>query len=240
MNVEMATGGTLEGKPSMEVAASQREMDFLYVIDWKAALEVAKDPAKTKVVNGIRMISLPTAVAEKLIYFVPESKSPHGVDLVPGGEYVIVSGKLDPHVTAFSVEKIKKAISAQNFEGKDDFGVPILKYDACIEGYIQTGLGPLHSVFDNDGSGYTSHFLDSTVVKWTIGPPYNPPEKAWKVVDEISVHYNIGHLQAPGSNTRKPSGKYIVALNKRSVDRFPPLGTLHPQNLQLIDISARR
>lgn len=238
MNVEMATGGTLEGKPPMEIAASQREMDFLHVIDWKKAAEVAKDPKKTKVVNGIRVVPLATLVAEKLLYFVPESKSPHGVDLVPGGEYVIVSGKLDPHVTAYSVDKIKKAIAAETFEGKDGFGVPILKYDACLAGYIQTGLGPLHSVFDNDGNGYTSHFLDSTVVKWTIGPPYHPEEKAWKVVDRVAVHYNIGHLQAPGSNTRKPAGKYVVALNKWSVDRFPPLGPLHPQNLQLIDIGG--
>jgi nitrous-oxide reductase len=238
MNVEMATGGNMEGKPPMEIAASQREMDYLHVIDWKKAAEVANDAAKTKVVNGIKVIPLATVVAEKLMYFVPESKSPHGVDLVPGGEYVIVSGKLDPHVTAYSVEKIKQAIAAETFEGKDDFGVPVLKYDACVAGYIETGLGPLHSVFDNQGNGYTSHFLDSTVVKWTIGPPYNPADKAWKVVDRVSVHYNIGHLQAPGSNTRKPGGKYVVALNKWSVDRFPPLGTLHPQNLQLIDVSG--
>ena len=52
------------------------------------------------------------------------------------------------------------------------------------------------------------------------------------------MHYNIGHLQAPASNTKKPAGRYVVALNKWSVDRFPPLGTLHPQNLQLIDISG--
>ncbi len=238
MNVEMATGGDLEGKPPMEVGASQREMDYLHVIDWKKAEQVAKDPAKTKVVNGIKVIGLPTVVAEGLMYFVPESKSPHGVDLCPGGEYIAVSGKLDPHVSAYSVEKIKKAIADKNFEGKDDFGVPILKYDACLEAHIETGLGPLHTVFDNQGNAYTSHFLDSTVVKWTLGPPYNPPEKAWKVVDKVSVHYNIGHLQAPGSNTKKPWGKYVVALNKWSVDRFPPLGPLHPQNLQLIDISG--
>lgn len=238
MNVEMATGGDLEGKPPMEIGASQREMDYLHVIDWKKAVEVAKDPAKTKVVNGMKIIPLATLVAENLLYFVPESKSPHGVDLVPGGEYVVVSGKLDPHVSVYSVEKIKKAIAAKDFEGKDDFGVPVLKYDDCIEAHIETGLGPLHSVFDNQGNGYTSHFLDSTVVKWTLGPPYNPPDKAWKVVDKVSVHYNIGHLQAPGSNTKKPWGKYVVALNKWSVDRFPPLGPLHPQNLQLIDISG--
>ena len=240
MNTEMATGGDLEGKPPMEVGASQREMDYLHVIDWKKAIEVAKDPAKAKVVNGIKVISIPTAVAEGLLYFIPESKSPHGVDLVPGGEYVVVSGKLDPHVSVYSVDKIKKAIADKTFEGKDAFGVPILKYDAVMEAHIETGLGPLHSVFDDKGNGYTSHFLDSTVVKYTLGPPYNPPEKAWKVVDKVPVQYNIGHLQAPGSNTRKPWGKYIVALNKWSVDRFPPLGPLHPQNLQLIDISGEK
>jgi nitrous-oxide reductase len=238
MNTEMATGGSLEGKPPMEIGASQREMDYLHVIDWKKAEQVAKDATKAKAVDGITMIPLATVVAENILHFVPESKSPHGVDLVPGGEYVIVSGKLDPHVSVYSAEKIKKAIADQNFEGKDEFGVPILKYDACLEAHIPTGLGPLHSVFDDKGNGYTSHFLDSTVVKWTIGPPYNPPEKAWQVVDKVSVHYNIGHLQAPGSNTRKPWGKYVVALNKWSVDRFPPLGPLHPQNLQLIDVSG--
>jgi nitrous-oxide reductase len=143
-------------------------------------------------------------------------------------------------VSAYSVEKIKEAIATKNFEGKDPFGIPILKYDACLAAHIPTGLGPLHSVFDDKGNGYTSHFLDSTVVKWTIGPPYHPPDKAWTVVDKVSVHYNIGHLQAPGSNTKRPWGKYVVALNKWSVDRFPPLGPLHPQNLQLIDVSGEK
>jgi len=54
MNVEMATGGDLEGKPPMEIGASQREMDYLHVIDWKKAEQLAKDPAKTKVVNASR------------------------------------------------------------------------------------------------------------------------------------------------------------------------------------------
>jgi len=238
MDTEMATGGTLEKKPPLEVGASAREMDYLHVINWKKALQVAADPSKTKVVNGMKVISLQTAVAEALIYFVPESKSPHGVDLTPGGEYITVSGKLDPHVSVYSAEKIKAAIAASTFEGKDPFGIPILKYDACLEAHVPTGLGPLHTVFDDKGNAYTSHFLDSTVVKWTLGPPYHPKEEAWKAVDKVAVHYNIGHLQAPGSNTKKPWGKYLVALNKWSVDRYPPLGPLHPQNLQLIDISG--
>jgi hypothetical protein len=139
MDTELATGGTLEGKPALEVGASAREMDYLHVIDWKRAVEVAKDASKTKMINGIRVMSLPTAIAEKLIYFIPESKSPHGVDLVPGGEYIVVSGKLDPHTSVYAFDKIKKAIAAGNFEGKDPYGIPILKYDAVLEAHVQVG-----------------------------------------------------------------------------------------------------
>ena len=183
-----------------------REMDYLHVIDWKKAMELVQ-AGKAKTINGIRVLPLSVAAAEGVIYFVPESKSPHGVDLVPGGEYVTVSGKLDPHVSVYAVEKIKKAIEAKNYEGKDPYGINILKYDACLEAHVAVGLGPLHSVFDDKGYGYTSLFLDSAIAKWSLGGDYqekNKEAQPWKVVDKVSVHYNVGHLQAPGSNTRKP------------------------------------
>ena len=39
--------------------------------------------------------------------------------------------------------------------------------------------------------------------------------------------------------TADPQGKYIIALNKLTIDRFQPVGPLHPQNHQLIDISGK-
>ena len=238
LNTEMATGGTLEGKPAMEIGASKNEMDFVHVIDWKKAEALVK-AGKVVERGGIRVLSLDTAVAEGVLHFIPVSKSPHGVDVTPDGRYICAAGKLDPHVTVYSFEKIQAAIAAKAYEGTDPFGVPILKYDACREAYVEIGNGPLHTEFDDRGYAYTSVFLDSTVVKWSLGGPRQKSgEEPWKAQDKISVHYNIGHLSAPGSDTAKPYGKYVLSLNKWSVDRHPAVGPLHPQNLQLIDISG--
>jgi nitrous-oxide reductase len=44
-------------------------------------------------------------------------------------------------------------------------------------------------------------------------------------------------LATAEGDTVSPDGKYLVALNKWSVDRFSKLGPLLPQNLQLVDIN---
>ena len=239
MNTELSTGGDAEGKPPMEIGASLNEMDYLHVIPWKEveAFVQSNDP-KIVVKNGIRVVPLEVARDKGFLYLVPESKSPHGCDVTPHGEYIITAGKLDPHVTAYSFAKIKDAIRDKNIEKTDAYGFPILKYDAVRVGYVEVGLGPLHTVFDDKGNGYTSLFLDSAVAKFTLGPPYHPEGEAWKLVDKVTIHYNIGHLQTPGSNTVHPRGRYLLALNKWSVDRHQGVGPLHPQNLQLIDLTG--
>ncbi|MBI2932396.1 MAG: Sec-dependent nitrous-oxide reductase [Planctomycetes bacterium] len=238
LNTEMATGGTLEGKPAMETGASKNEMDFVHVINWKKAEELVK-AGKTENVGGIRQLKLKTAASEGVLFFIPVSKSPHGVDVTPDGKYICAAGKLDPHVTVYSFEKIQKALAEKNFESNDRFGVPILKYDAVREEYVEVGLGPLHTEFDDKGYAYTSLFLDSAVAKWSLGGPRQKPgEEPWKLQQKLSVHYNIGHLTAAGGDSAKPYGKYLLSLNKWSVDRHPAVGPLHPQNLQLIDISG--
>ena len=238
-NTEMATGGNMEGKPAIEAGASKNDFDFLHIINWKKAEEVVR-AGKFEMRNGIKVIPLKTAVAEGILYFAPEPRSPHGVDVAPNGRYIVVSGKLDPHVTVYDIEKIKQAIAQKAFEGTDPFGVPILKFDAVVAGRVAVGNGPLHTQFDDKGYAYTSLFIDSAVAKWTLGEPYFTGDRAFKLVDKVSVHYNIGHLATTEGDTVSPDGKYLVALNKWSIDRYPVLGPLHPQNFQLVDLTGQK
>ena len=237
-NSELATGGIESGNPPFEAGTAERDMDYLHLINWRKA-EAAFQAGKTEQIKGFPVITIETAVAEGILYLTPEPKSPHGVDVSPSGKYIIVSGKLDPHVTVYHIDKINKAITDKDYEGIDDYGVPILRFDAVKEAQIEVGLGPLHTQFDDKGYAYTSLFLDSAVARWTLGPDakYQAPERPWRLIQQLPVHYNIGHLVAAEGDTVEPDGKYLVALNKWAVDRFLNVGPLLPQNLQLVDIS---
>jgi nitrous-oxide reductase len=60
------------------------------------------------------------------------------------------------------------------------------------------------------------------------------------VLDQLPIQYNVGHLMTMEGDSVTPDGKYLVALNKLAIDRFNPVGPLHPQNHQLIDISGEK
>ena len=237
-NTEMSTGGVEEGNPPFEAGASQRDMDYLHVINLKKAVELY-NAGKTSKIKGMSVISLETIAKEGVMYFVPEPKSPHGVDVTPDGNYLVISGKLDPHVTIYNFTKIKNAIDEGKFEGKDDYGIPIVNFDDALETQVEVGLGPLHTQFDPNGYAYTSLFLESAVARWTLGGPWTEKHgrEPWTLVDKISVHYNVGHLAVAEGDNVHPDGKYLVSLDKWSVDRFTNVGPLLPQNFQLIDIS---
>ena len=236
-NTELATGGVELGNPPFEAGTTQNDVDYLHIFNWKKAAEVFK-AGKTETINGIAVIKLETAIAEGLLYFAPEPKSPHGADVTPGGEFIVVGGKLDPHVTIYSFQKIQDAIAAGGFE-TDVYGVPVIPLDKVMEAQVELGLGPLHTVYDDKGYAYTSLFLDSAVARWTLGGPYDDknPEDGWTLVQKLPVQYNIGHIAAAEGDTTSPDGQYVVALNKWSIDRFANIGPLLPQNFQLVDIS---
>jgi nitrous-oxide reductase len=228
-DTERAYGGVLEGKPPLESGSSQNDMDYLHCIDWRKAEGLAK-AGKTTTIAGMRTISLQTAIDAGVLAFVPEPKSPHGCDVTPDGTGLVVGGKLDTHTTLYDLAKIRAQMAEKKYVGKDPYGVPILDFKSSIVGQCEIGLGPLHTVFDDKGFAYTSVFIETVVAKWSL--------KDLKTVQKIDTHFNIGHLVTAEGDTVSPDGKYLIAMNKWSLDRFAPVGPLLPQNFQLIDISG--
>lgn len=218
-NTERATG-------KLEVTSTQKDRDYIAAVNWKAA-EAAIKAGKFKTLDGAKVID-PRDVPG-VVYLVPCSKSPHGVDVTPDGKYFVGSGKLMGITTVFNFDKLQQAIAAKNFTGDED-GIPVLNYDAVKEAEVNVGLGPLHTQFDDKGYAYTSLFVESAVVKWKLG--------TWEVLDKVPVSYNIGHLSVPGGDTVRPDGKYVLALNKLSHGRHISVGPSQPESSQLIDITG--
>jgi nitrous-oxide reductase len=231
-NTEMYTGGIEVGMPPNEAGMSRNDTDFLHVYNWKKLYELSKDPKNVKIINDHKVIPMDIAVKNDALFLIPEPKSPHGVDVDPTGQYVVVCGKLDTHASVYDFKKIQKLINNKEFSGKDPYGIPILDMKKSLHGQVELGLGPLHNQYSPvDGEIYTSLYVDSQVVKWNF--------KDLKVLDKVNVHYNIGHLAGMEGKSADPQGEYIIALNKLAIDRFQNVGPLHPQNHQLIDISGK-
>ncbi len=229
---ERYVGGIERGRPPFEAGCSQKDTDFLHVVNWKKAAKLVAD-GKYDTINGGKVLSIDTAVKEGVLFLIPEPKSPHGVDVSPDGTHLIVAGKLDSHAWVYSFDKIQKAIKAKKFEGKDPYGIPIIAMKDALHTQVAVGLGPLHTQYDSKKCVvYTSIYVDSMVTKWDYCKG--------KVLDQINIHYNIGHLMTMEGDTTTPDGKYLVSLNKLAIDRFNPVGPLHPQNHQLIDISGEK
>ena len=232
----------------LEVNASQNDKDYIAAVNYKKAEAcVAEGKAKDTPANYIHNYTDPksriatatkkTSVkvidprdCEGVVYYLPTPKSPHGVDVDPTGEYIVAGGKLATVIPVHSFTKLAKAIEAKQFESTVD-GIPVLKYDAILAGEVQKpGLGPLHTEFDGKGNAYTSMFISSEVVKWKLG--------TWEVLDRMPVYYSVGHIMIPGGDSKQPFGKYLLAMNKITKDRYLPTGPEMAQSAQLIDISG--
>jgi nitrous-oxide reductase len=227
---ERYIGGIELGRPPFEAGCSAKDVDLMHVVDWKKAEKLIA-AGKGKLINNHMTLPMDVAAAEGVLVLIPEPKSPHGVDVSPDGRFIVVAGKLDTHATIFDIRKIKQLIADKEYAGLDPYGIPILDMKKAMHGQVEIGLGPLHTQFDpKEGIAYTSVYIDSTVAKWDY--------LNLKVLDTVSVHYNIGHLVSMQGDSQDPRGKYVIALNKLAIDRFSPVGPLHPQNHQLIDVSG--
>ena len=73
-------------------------------------------------------------------------------------------------------------------------------------------------------------FVSSEIVKWSL--------KDLTVLDRVPTYYSVGHLCVAGGDTKTPYGKYMVAYNKITKDRYLPTGPELSQSAQLYDISG--
>ena len=232
----------------LEINSSKNDKDYILAINWKKAAEHAAngdfkllaskyahnlvDPstgiAKSEILDKVKVIE--TKDVNDFLYFIPCPKSPHGCDVDPTGEYIVGNGKLSTNVPVFSFSKIQKAIEDKAFDGKVD-GINVIKYEAALHGEVQApGIGSLHTEFDADGHAYTSFFVSSEIVKWDVN--------SLEILDRVPTYYSIGHLCVFGGDTKKPYGKYMIAYNKITKDRFLPTGPELCQAAQLYDISG--
>lgn len=243
-----STYNTEQAHTLLEVQASEKDKDFIVALNWKKIEEYVKSgkgkkvqaeyahnhlneetqQAESKIENEV--VVLDHSELAGMVYMIPCPKSPHGCDVDPSGQYIVGSGKLAALIPVFSFDKLTKAIAAKDFEG-DYHGIPVVKYESVLHGEVKKpGLGPLHTEFDGKGFGYTSMFLSSEIVKWNI--------ETLEVVDRVPTYYSIGHLCIPGGDTKKPWGKYVIAYNKITKDRYLPTGPELAQSAQIYDISG--
>lgn len=239
---------TEQANTLLEVNASQKDKDFIMAVNWKKAEEYIKagkgKKQKVRYAHNVyndkthsatstiktEVTVLDIAEFKDICYFIPCPKSPHGCDVDPTGEYIVGSGKLAALIPVFSFDKLQKAITDKAYDGEYS-GIPVIKYEAALYGEVKKpGLGPLHTEFDGKGFAYTSMFVSSEIVKWNI--------KDLTVVDRTPTFYSVGHLCIPGGNTSKPFGKYLIAYNKITKDRYLPTGPELTQSAQLFDISG--
>jgi nitrous-oxide reductase len=232
----------------LEQTASQADKDYVAAVNFRKAEQCVADgkarqmparyahnhmDAKSRIATHDMESSVtvlnPTDCPE-VMYFLPTPKSPHGVDVDPSGQYIVAGGKLATVIPVHSFQKIQQAIADRKFDKAID-GIPVLTYEAILAGEVKNpGLGPLHTEFDGKGNAYTSMFISSEVVKWKLG--------TWEVLDRIPVFYSVGHIMIPGGDSKEPYGKYLVAMNKITKDRYLPTGPELSQSAQLIDISG--
>lgn len=239
---------TEQANTLLEVNASQKDKDFIMAVNWKKAEEYIKAGKGKKVpvryavnrwndkthsaTSEIRkeVLVLDAKEFSDICYMIPCPKSPHGCDVDPTGEYIVGSGKLAALIPVFSFDKLQAAIAKKDYDGAYE-GLPVVKYESALYGEVKKpGLGPLHTEFDANGNAYTSFFVSSEVVKWNI--------KDLTVLDRVPTFYSVGHLCVPGGDTKKPYGKYVIAYNKITKDRYLPTGPELTQSAQIYDISG--
>jgi len=222
-------GGAVLG----DMMSAERDTCVFFNIERvEAAIKAGKTftigASKVPVVDGTKAANQDPKTA--LTCYVPVPKNPHGVNISPDGKYFVCSGKLSPTATVIATELVHKWFNGEVKDPRD-----------TVVAEPEIGLGPLHTAFDGRGNAYTTLFLDSQIVKWNVDKAiaqFKGDKSAQPVLDRIDVHYQPGHGYTSMGETKEADGKFYNSGNKFSKDRFLPVGPLHVETEQLIDITG--
>jgi nitrous oxide reductase len=215
------------GEYTGKMAKTEISTGKTQVIDWGPSpsapdyLDVGKadSPSEGYIYSGNyyhSTVGVFSANPFKLIKEIPVGKNPHGTNVIPEGDKVLVADKLSATMSVIDTKKM------------------------AVMKVLPTCAGPLHNVMDvynKDGGAYRagidspngltskyayqSCFVADANVKIDL--------KKLTVVDEIPTHYRTGHIAISADNS------YVMALNKFSTGLFSPTGVVYPVNFEMWD-----